>query len=132
MQPKMIWANLAISDITKTTKFYTVLGFTPNGNPNAELTSFSFGKGGFVINFFLKDNLEFNWKAKIADAKNVTEIIFTLSAESISQVDTYEKEVQQAGGKIISSPAAFGKGYYGFDFADPDGHRFNVFYMEGL
>ena len=29
-------------------------------------------------------------------------------------------------------PEEFGKGYYGFVFADPNGHRFNVFYMEGL
>jgi len=24
---------------------------------------------------------------------------------------------------------AFGEGYYGFVFADPDGHKFNVFHM---
>jgi len=40
--------------------------------------------------------------------------------------------VEREGGKIISRPGEFGKGYYGFDFADPDRHRFNVFYMEGL
>ena len=41
-------------------------------------------------------------------------------------------EVENAGGKIITKPEAFGEGYYGFLFADPDGHKFNVFYMEGL
>jgi uncharacterized protein len=58
--------------------------------------------------------------------------LFTLSAESKDQVNNWEKEVEGAGGKIISRPEEFGKGYYGFVFADPDGHRFNVFYMEGL
>jgi predicted lactoylglutathione lyase len=37
--------------------------------------------------------------------------------------------VQQAGGTIVSKPESFGKGYYGFVFADPDGHKYNVFYM---
>lgn len=71
-------------------------------------------------------------KNAIADSQNVNEVLFTLSAESKEQVDNWEKEVERVGGKIISKPEEFGKGYYGFVFADPDGHRFNVFYMEGL
>ena len=68
-------------------------------------------------------------KIKVADSKNGIEVMFTLAAESKDQVDEWAKEVEQAGGKIISKPAAFGEGYYGFVFADPDGHTFNVFYM---
>ena len=30
---------------------------------------------------------------------------------------------------MISKPEEFGEVYYGFVFADPDGHTFNVFYM---
>ncbi|ANH80519.1 glyoxalase [Niabella ginsenosidivorans] len=132
MNPKMIWANLAASDLERTTKFYTELGFKPNGAPNAELTSFLVGKNGFVIHFFLKDILKNNIKSEIANAQDVTEVCFTLSAESKDQADHWAKEVEKAGGKIISPPEEFGKGYYGFVFADPDGHKFNVFYMEGL
>jgi hypothetical protein len=29
----------------------------------------------------------------------------------------------------IRKPEEFGRGYYAFVFADPNGHRFNVFYM---
>jgi predicted lactoylglutathione lyase len=32
MNPKMIWSNLAVSDLDRTTKFYTELGFKSNGN----------------------------------------------------------------------------------------------------
>lgn len=131
MNPKKIWSNLAVSDLERTTKFYTLLGFKPNGS-SKELTSFCVGKDDFVMHFFLKDILQANMKVEIANSQNVNEVLFTLSAESIQQVDNWEKEVENAGGKIISRPKAFGKGYYGFDFADPDGHRFNVFYMEGL
>jgi predicted lactoylglutathione lyase len=131
MKPKMIWSNLAVSDLERTTKFYTELGFTSNGN-SKELTSFIVGENDFVMHFFLKDILKANMKMEIADSQNVNEIIFTLSAENKDQVDNWEKEVERAGGKIISKPEEFGKGYYGFVFADPDGHKFNVFYMEGL
>lgn len=133
MIPKKIWSNLAVSDLERTTRFYTELGFTPN-NPyvSKELTSFFVGEDDFVINFFLKDILQANLKIEIADAQKVCEVVFTLSAESKDQVNKWANEVEKAGGTIVSQPEEFGKGYYGFLFADPDGHRFNVFFMEGL
>jgi uncharacterized protein len=131
MNPKKIWANLAVSDLDRTTKFYTELGFKSNGC-SKELTSFFVGEDDFVIHFFLKDILKTNIKGEIADSQRANEIIFTLSTESKDQADSWAKEVERAGGKIISQPEEFGKGYYGFDFADPDGHRFNVFYMKGF
>ena len=130
MNPKKIWANLAVSDLDRTTKFYTQLGFKPNGaNTSKELTSFFFGENNFIIHFFLKEILQSNMNVEIADSHKFTEVMYTVSAESTQQVDNWAKEVEPAGGKLISRPEAFGKGYYGFVFADPDGHKFNVFFM---
>lgn len=70
-------------------------------------------------------------KVKIADTKNAIEVMFTLSAESKDQVDKWAKEVEKAGGKIISKPEEFGQGYYGFVFADPDGHTFKTLVTKG-
>lgn len=131
MKPKKIWANLGVSNVDRTVRFYNALGFTPNGKHyiTKELTSFLVGDDNFIMHFFLKDILEASMKGNIADTENVNEIIFTLSAESKEQVDEWAKEVEKAGGKNISEPEEFGEGYYGFVFADPDGHKFNVFYM---
>ena len=131
MKTKQIWANLAVSDLERTTKFYTEVGFKPNGSSN-ELSSFTVVEDHFVIHFFIKDKLKTALKGELADLQHGNEVVFTLAAESKKEVDNWEKEVNRAGGKIISRPEEFGEGYYGFDFADPDGHRFNVFYMEGL
>ncbi len=128
MKPKKIWANYAVSDLERTTKFYTKLGFKSNG-ASKELTSFFIGEDNFVMHFFLKDILQTFMKSEIANSQKLNEIIFTLSAETKDEVDNWAKEVEKAGGKIISKPEEFGKGYYGFDFADPDGHRFNIFFM---
>lgn len=132
MTPKMIWANLAVSDLARTTKFYTALGFKANGTPSDELTSFMVGEKEFIIHFFLKDILQTNVKGELVDAQKANEIVFTLSAGSKEQVNDWAREAEQAGGTIISPPEAFGAGYYGFIFTDPDGHRFNVFYMKGF
>lgn len=129
MTPKKIWANFAVSNLERTTKFYTTLGFKANGKPNKDLTSFLFSDDNFIIHFFLKDVLKANVKIEVSDSQQANEIIFTLSAETKDEVDSWAKEVEEAGGKVISQPEAFGDGYYGFVFADPDGHKFNVFYM---
>ncbi|WP_353145825.1 VOC family protein [Chryseobacterium sp.] len=131
MKPKMIWANLVAANLERTQKFYTELGFKPN-NPHSsnELVSFFVGDNEFVIHFFLKNSIEKNVKnVNFGDSQHSNEIIFTLSAESQDQVDQWADEVEKAGGSIISAPESFGNNYYGFVFADPDGHKFNVFYM---
>ena len=128
MKPKKIWANFAVQDLERTTKFYKELGFKSNGS-SQELTSFFVGEDDFVIHFFLKDILQPNMKGELADLKKENEIIFTLSADSKEEVDAWENEVAKAGGTIVFKAEEFGKGYYGFVFADPDGHKFNVFFM---
>ena len=128
MKTEKIWANFSVRDLERTTKFYKQLGFKQNGQ-SAQLTSFFFGEENFIIHFFLKDILKPAMKGQIIDTKAGNEIIFTLSADSKEEVNSWEKEVQQAGGTIVSRPEEFGEGYYGFVFADPDGHKFNVFHM---
>ena len=128
MKPKMIWSNLTVSDLDRTTKFYTALGFKSNGR-SEDLTSFFAGENNFIMHFFLRDKLKANVEIEISDAHVANEVIFTLSAESKDEVDQWEKEVPNAGGTIVSKAKEFGKGYYGLVFADPDGHKFNIFYM---
>lgn len=131
MNPTKIWANLAVNNLETTTKFYNAIGFRPNGRhaTTDDLTSFVVGKDDLVINFFLKDVLESNMKIKITDAESAIEVMFTLSAESKDEVDRWADTIELAGGRILSRPQEFGEHYYGFVFADPDGHTFNVLHM---
>lgn len=127
MTIKQIWANLAVSDLSRTTKFYTEIGFEPNGLPSAEITSFRAGMQAFVLNFIRHDTLGPAMKGPLADPAKGNEIIFTLSADSPEEVNKWALEIQKAGGTLVSEPEVYGDDYYGFVFADPDGHRFNVF-----
>jgi predicted lactoylglutathione lyase len=131
MKPQKIWCNLGVNNLDRTAKFYQALGFKPNGKhfTTKELTSFLVGNDNFIMHFFLKDILKTAMKGELTDTESSNEIIFTLAAQTKHEVDDWAKEVEAAGGKIISKPEAFGAGYYGFVFADPDGHKFNVFYM---
>ena len=128
MQPKQIWANLGVKDVEKTRAFYTALGFISNEghNKSKELASFKIGEHGFVVHFFDKEKLR---ESLMAEPLNANEVIFTLWADSVEEADAWADEVRRAGGTIFSEPEAFGNNYYGFGFADPDGHKWNVFHM---
>ncbi|MEO7978757.1 VOC family protein [Flavobacterium sp.] len=131
MEPKMIWANLASSDLERTTQFYIDLGFEPNGNRTEELSSFLFSKNKFIIHFFLKARFESSARSEAANLEKQNEIIFSLSAQSVAEVDEWYVKVKKAGGTIYAEPEKFEKGYT-FGFADPDGHKFNFLYWPGM
>jgi len=128
MGPKKIWANLAVSNLERTTQFYTALGFKPNNaGASKELTSFLVGENDFIIHFFLKEVLQANVNGEFIDPKNGNEVIFSLSAESTKEVDQWVQKIITAGGEILIEPREFGNGYYCV-FSDPDGHKFNFLY----
>jgi len=126
MNTKKIWANLAVEDLQQTTKFYSELGFKPNGT-STELTSFMFGEDNFIIHFFTKERFKWAVNDEVADIKQGNEIIFSIAAESTDEVHQWHLNVKNAGGKIFAEPQSFEKGYF-FGFSDPDGHKFNVLY----
>lgn len=134
MKAKQIWANLATSDLERTRKFYTELGFKENPSHSSqaqELASFSFGENNFIVNFFLKDIFQKNTRTEITDLKNGNEIIFSLSVGSREEVNQWVEMVKKAGGKITVEPYEILQGYT-FVFADPDGHKFNMLYWPGM
>lgn len=126
-----IWANFSVKDADIAAKFYTDLGFTPFGiNKELKLASFLFGEGNFVIHFFeagsqIDEFLE-------PGPRNGSEIIFTLSAETEHEVNEFAAKVEQAGGKILKPVRRDEANYYGFAFADPDGHKFNMILMDNM
>ena len=120
---------MAVENLEQTTKFYTELGFKPNGN-SKELTSFIFGESNFVIHFFVKEQLE-KFVPKIANLTNGNEIMFSLSAKDKEEVDKWAEKVKKAGGKVFMEPTKYEQGYT-FGFSDPDGHKFNVLYWPGM
>ena len=129
MKTKKIWANFSVKDAKRTNEFYTQLGFAPNKpNKDSKLASFLFGDDDFVIHFFEEGSQIDEYLTP--GSKNTSEIIFTLSAKSEQEVKEWADKVKAAGGSIFHEAGRDETGYYGFAFADPDGHKFNVLLME--
>lgn len=129
MKARKIWANVSVKNVRLTSEFYTQLGFKANKqHSDPKFASFFFGDNEFVIHFF-EQNSQID-EYLTYDSKNGNEIIFTLSAETEEEVKEWEDKVQKAGGRIVHELGRDKTGYYGFAFADPDGHKFNVLLLE--
>ncbi len=129
MKAGKIWANFSVKDAKRTHQFYTQLGFTPNQPYNdSKLASFLFGDDRFVIHFFEQGSQIDEYLTSGSDT--TSEIIFTLSAETEAEVKEWAEKVIKAGGNIFLEMGRDETNHYGFGFADPDGHKFNVLLME--
>ena len=129
MKAKKIWGNFSVKDAKRTNQFYTQLGFTPNKpNNDPKLASFLFGDDDFVIHFFEQGSQIDEYLT--SGSKTASEIIFTLSAETEAEVKEWAEKVKNAGGNIFQEVKRDETNHYGFGFADPDGHKFNVLLME--
>ncbi|MEX0723572.1 MAG: VOC family protein [Gracilimonas sp.] len=130
IQNRQVWANLPVKDVEKIREFYTSLGFKINGGRESkQLASFLVGKDDFVIHFFQKEMFEQSSGGEAADLDKGNEIMFTIGANSREEVVTWAEQVLKAGGTIFSEPAEIGSnGWYGCGFADPEGHKWNIFY----
>ena len=67
----------------------------------------------------------------ICDATKSTEVLVSLSCESRADVDELVRKAVDAGGSTYNDPQDHGF-MYGHGFQDPDGHIWELFYMEAL
>jgi predicted lactoylglutathione lyase len=124
-----IFVNLPVKDLNKSKEFFGALGFTFDPrftDENAACVVISDDIYAMLLTegFFARFT-----KRKIADATQVTEAIVALSAESRAKVDDLAGKAVAVGGKLHRDPEDHGW-MYGQSFEDPDGHIWEVYYMD--
>jgi len=66
----------------------------------------------------------------LSDTNKGSEVLFSLSADSRAQVDEIAGRVKAAGGTVFRKPQEAEGFMYGCGFCDPDGHRWNVLFID--
>jgi predicted lactoylglutathione lyase len=126
---KQIFINLAVKDLQKSMDFYTALGFSNN-------PQFSDGSGKCMVwseNIFVMIMTHEKFKSfatkPIADTKANLAGLFSLSVDSVDEVNRIVNKGLKAGGTEPSEMKD-----YGFmqqrTIEDFDGHTWEVFYMD--
>jgi hypothetical protein len=128
---KQFWINLPVKDIHKSKEFYAKLGFTINTrHGNHDQAQLIIGDNNATVMLFPDTTFKNFTQHEIVDTKQATEVLLSIDAESRAEVDEMAKKAAEAGGTIYGRPAVSQGWMYGCGFADLDGHRWNVLYMD--
>ncbi|MFJ7070792.1 VOC family protein [Streptomyces sp. NPDC101115] len=131
MAPQMIFVNLPVTDLDASKAFYEQLGYSINPQFTDE-TAACVVISDTIFAMLLTEEKFKSFTApgkEIADATKSTEVLITLSAESREKVDELAEKALAAGGGPAKEPMDMGF-MYGRSFADPDGHHWEVFWMD--
>lgn len=127
---KMIFVNLPVSDLARSTAFYEAVGAVKN--PQFSDDTASCMVLSETIHVMLMTHAKYNYftKKKIADAKTTSQVLLCLSAESRAEVDDIMARAKAAGGTTDHGPQDEYDFMYGRDFEDLDGHAWEVMWMD--
>ena len=126
------WLNLPVKSLTKSKEFFAKLGFsfdTEHGNSDHS-GCFTVGEDKFRVLLFPEHTFQGFTKSELADTAKATEVLISLGAESREEVDEMARKAFEAGGTVYGGPGETEGWMYGCAFADLDGHRWNMLYMD--
>jgi hypothetical protein len=126
---KLIFVNLPVSDLARATAFYEAVGATKNEQFCDGTASCMVFSDTIHVMLLTHDKFrQFTPKA-IADARTATEVLICISADSREAVDQMVEKAAP-GGKTDPSPKQDHGFMYGRSFEDPDGHIWEVMWMD--
>jgi len=129
MTRRKLFVNLSVRDLKRSVDFFTELGFTFNPNFTDETaTCMIVSEEACVMLLVANRFADFPTK-QICDTSTHTEALLSISCESRAEVDTLVQRAIAAGGKHAMEPQDHGF-MYGWSFYDPDGHHWEVFWMD--
>ncbi len=127
---KLIFVNLPVRDLQRATAFYQALGAEKNEQFCDGTASCMVLSETIHVMLLTHDKFrQFTPKA-IAEARDVTEVLLCLSAESREAVDDMIARAGASGGTADPGPKQDYGFMYGRSFEDPDGHIWEIMWMD--
>ncbi len=128
--PKMIFVNLPVSDLARSTAFYQALGAEKNTQFSDDTASMIVFSETIHAMLLTHDKFRQFTSKRIADARETSEVLICLSAESRKAVDDMVGKAETAGAVLDPTPKQDYGFMYGRSFEDPDGHIWEVMWMD--
>jgi len=128
--PQMIFVNLPVTDVARSTAFYEAIGCTKDERFSNEVASAMQLSDEIVFMILSHDFFKTFTPKPIADAHGTTEVLICISRDSREAVDAIVERASAAGGKADVGPKQDMGFMYGRTFEDPDGHIFEPMFMD--
>jgi uncharacterized protein len=127
---KMIFVNLPVAELSTSKRFYKAIGFTNNPQFSDDTAACMVWSDTIHVMLLTHDKYrQFTTKA-IANARTTSEVLICISADSRADVDGMVGKAQSAGTVIDPTPTQDFGFMYGRSFEDPDGHIWEVMWMD--
>jgi predicted lactoylglutathione lyase len=124
-----IFVNLPVKDLKKSMSFFEALGYKFNPEFTDETAACLVFSDDIYAMLLTEARFRDFTKKAIADARQTTEAILALGVESRAKVDEIADKALESGGSPANAPTDQGF-MYSRSFQDPDGHLWEVLYME--
>ena len=128
--PKMIFVNLPVTDLARSTAFYEAIGGDKNPQFSDETATCIVLSETIHAMLLTHDKYRQFTSKPIADAHSTSEVLICVSADSKDGVDAMVGQAVSAGGKGDPGPKQDFGFMYGRSFEDPDGHHWEVMWMD--
>ena len=128
--PRMIFLNLPVSDLARATAFYEAVGAVKNPQFSDHTASCMVFSDTIYVMLLTHGKFRQFTPKKIADARTSSEVLICISADSRAEVDDLVGRAKAAGGGIDPTPQQDYGFMYGRSFEDPDGHIWEVMWMD--
>jgi predicted lactoylglutathione lyase len=127
---RQVFINLPIQDMKRSRAFFEALGFTFNPQfTNEQGACMVVQDGASYVMLLVEPFFQTFTDKPVADATRATEVLVCLSCDSREEVDSLVKKARAAGGTTPRPPQDHGF-MYGHGFTDPDGHVWELMYMD--
>jgi predicted lactoylglutathione lyase len=127
--PRKIFVNLAVRDLKKSMGFFSALGFTFNPKFTDDNAACMVISDEAYAMLLAEPFFRTFTNRDLCDTTRQSEALIALSCGSRGEVDEMVKRAIDAGGTHAMNPADHGF-MYGWSFYDPDGHHWEVFWMD--
>ena len=126
---KLIFVNLPVSDLGRSVAFYEAIGAQKNPMFSDDTAACMVFSDTIHVMLLTHDKFRQFTPKRIADARETSEVLICISADSRAVVDEITANALAAGGSEPREPQDHGF-MYGRSFEDPDGHIWEPMWMD--
>lgn len=124
-----VWINLPVKNLEKSLEFYKKIGFHVSSQMDGQ-AGIQIGESPIQFMLFPEATFQGFTQNSIVDVEKGTEVLFSIGADSIDEVNQLAQLVEEAGGSLYQRPSEHNGWMYGCGVVDLDGHRWNVLFMD--
>src|SRR3954471_4550112 len=126
---KLIFVNLPVADLPAAKAFYEAIGATNNAMFTDETAACMVLSDVIHVMLLTHEKFAQFTPKRIADAKETSEVLICISADSREEVDDITDKALAAGGREPREKQDYGF-MYGRSFEDLDGHIWEPMWMD--